>query len=219
MLAAGAASAGTCGADVAALQQQLGLQQGANATIGATYPGVQQPSPSPSVDSGPSVDSSASVDSGAGAATTMDSDQVANSNSGANATVGASDPGVQQPAPEANATTGANTGTSTDTNNGSSVTTADNTGANATIGATDPGVQQPNGGGSDAMANSSSSSSSSTLSPTIAETSRAGEMNTAAGGHAEAITALKKAQLQADAGNEEACMTELNAAKASLGIQ
>jgi hypothetical protein len=28
---------------------------------------------------------------------------------------------------------------------------------------------------------------------------------------------LKKAQLQADAGNEEACMTELNTAKAALG--
>jgi hypothetical protein len=44
---------------------------------------------------------------------------------------------------------------------------------------------------------------------TATDASRVGEMNTAAGGHAEALTALKKAQLQADAGNEEGCMTEL----------
>jgi hypothetical protein len=135
ILAAGTASAaGSCGAQVAELQQKIGLEQGANATIGAT------------------------------------------------------DPGVQQPAPEANATTG----TSTTTDGSSTDTTAD-----------------------------SSSSSTTTMpsSGTVEETSRVGDLNTAAGGHAEAITALKKAQMAADAGDESTCMTELGTAKAALGVE
>jgi hypothetical protein len=214
ILAAGSASAaGSCGAEVAALQQQLGHQDTANATIGATDPGVQQPSPTASVDTSTT--------------TSPTSDQVAESNSGANATIGATDPGVQQPAPEANATTGTSTTTTTD---GSSTTTADNTGANATIGATDPGVQQPQN--TDATADSSGSSTTTTESDTttadssatmpsgtVEETSRVGDMNTSAGGNAEAITALKKAQLAADAGDEATCMTELGTAKAAMGVQ
>jgi len=204
ILAAGAANAaGSCGAEVADLQQKLGMQDSANATVGATDPGVQQPSPSASVDTSTSTSTSPS------------SDQVAEGDSGANATIGATDPGVQQPMPEANATTG------TSTTMDGSTTTADNTGANATIGATDPGVQQPQSGGSDTMADSSSSSSSSTTMPsgTVEETSRVGDLNTAAGGRAEAITALKKAQLAADAGDENACMSELGTAKAALGVE
>ena len=175
ILAAGTASAaGSCGAEVADLQQKLGMEDSANATIGAT------------------------------------------------------DPGVQQPAPEANATTGTSTTTDT-TTDGSSATTADSTGANATIGPTDPGVQQPQN--TDATADSSSSSTTTTDSSTTAdssatmpsgtveETSRVGDMNTSAGGRAEAITALKKAQMAADAGDEDACMTELGTAKAALGVQ
>ena len=214
ILAAGSASAaGSCGAEVAALQQQLGHQDTANATIGATDPAVQQPSPTASADTSTT--------------TAPTSDQVAESNSGANATIGATDPGVQQPAPEANATTGTSTTTTTD---GSSTTTADNTGANATIGPTDPGVQQPQN--TDATADSSGSSTTTTGSDTttadssaampsgdVTETSRVGDLNTAAGGHAEAITALKKAQLAADAGDEATCMTELGTAKAAMGVQ
>jgi hypothetical protein len=175
--------------------------------------GVQQPSPTASADTSTT--------------TSPTSDQVAESNSGANATIGATDPGVQQPAPEANATTGTSTTTTTD---GSSTTTADNTGANATIGATDPGVQQPQN--TDATADSSGSSTTTTESDTttgdssaampsgdVTETSRVGDLNTAAGGHAEAITALKKAQLAADAGDEATCMTELGTAKAAMGVQ
>jgi hypothetical protein len=207
ILAAGTASAaGTCGAEVADLQQKLGLQDSANATVGATDPGVQQPAPS------------ASVDTSTSTTTSPTDDQIANTNNDANATIGATDPGVQQPAPEANASTGTSTTTTTD----GSTTTADDTGANATIGATDPGVQQPQSGGSETLADSSSSSSSSTTtmpSGTVEETSRVGELNTSAGGHAEAITALKKAQLAADAGDENACMTELGTAKAALGVQ
>jgi len=207
IMAAGTASAaGSCGAQVAELQQKLGLEEGANATIGATDPGVQQPSPSASADS-----SSTTV--------TPTDDQVAESNSGANATIGTTDPGVQQPAPEANATTGTSTTTTTD---GSSTTTADNTGANATIGPTDPGVQQPQSGGSETLAEGSSSSSSTTTtmpSGTVEETSRVGDMSTSAGGRAEAITALKKAQMHADAGEEDACMTELGTAKTALGVE
>jgi mucin-22 len=214
ILAAGSASAaGSCGAEVAALQQQLGHQDSANATIGATDPGVQQPSPTASADTSTT--------------TSPTSDQVAESNSGANATIGATDPGVQQPAPEANAATGTSTTTTTD---GSSTTTADNTGANATIGPTDPGVQQPQN--TDATADSSGSSTTTTESGTttadssatmpsgdVTETSRVGDLNTAAGGHAEAITALKKAQLAADAGDEATCRTELGTAKAAMGVQ
>jgi hypothetical protein len=218
ILAAGAANAaGTCGAEVTALQEKLGHQQGANATIGATDPGVQQPA------GGASIDSSAS---GANSTATTDSDTVATDNSGANATIGATDPGVQQPAPEANSSTStsSSTGATADTNNGSSGTTGDNTGANATIGASDPGVQQPDGGGSDAItensAEAAASGSTDTMpSGTATDASRVGEMNTAAGSHAAAITALKKAQLAADAGNEETCMTELGTAKAALGME
>jgi hypothetical protein len=209
ILAAGTANAaGSCGAEVAELQQKIGMEQGANATIGATDPGVQQPSPT------------ASADTSTSTTTSPTSDQVANTDNSANATIGAADPGVQQPAPEANAS--ADTSTSTTTTTDGSTTTADNTGANATIGATDPGVQQPQSGGSETLADSSSSSSSSTTtmpSGTVEETSRVGELNTSAGGHAEAITALKKAQLAADAGDENACMTELGTAKAALGVQ
>lgn len=164
ILAAGTASAaGSCGAEVAALQQKLGMKDSANATIGATDPGVQQPAPS------------ASVDTSTGTTTSPTDDQIANTNNS----------------------------------------------ANATIGANDPGVQQPQSGGSETLADSSSSSGSSATMPSgdVTETSRVGDLNTSAGGHAEAITALKKAQLAADAGDENACMTELGTAKAALGIQ
>jgi hypothetical protein len=203
ILAAGTASAaGSCGAQVAELQQKIGLEEGANATIGATDPGVQQPAPS------------ASVDTSTSTTTAPTNDQVANTDNSANATIGATDPGVQQPAPEANATTGTST---TTTNEGGSTTT--DTGANATIGATDPGVQQPQD--TDPVADNSNSSSSSTTMPsgTVEETSRVGDLNTSAGGHAEAITALKKAQMAADAGDEDTCMTELGNAKTALGVQ
>ena len=164
ILAAGTASAaGSCGAQVAELQQKIGLEQGANATIGATDPGVQQPAPE------------ANATTGTSTTTSPTSDQVANTDNSANATVGATDPGVQQPAPEANAEASAE--------------------ANATTGTT----TMPSG--------------------TVEETSRVGDLNTAAGGHAEAITALKKAQLAADAGDESTCMTELGTAKATLGIE
>lgn len=93
-------------------------------------------------------------------------------------------------------------------------------GANATIGATDPGVQQPQAGGSDTLADSSSSSSTTTMpSGTVEETSRVGDLNTAAGGRAEAITALKKAQMAADANDEDTCMMELGNAKTALGVE
>jgi hypothetical protein len=168
ILAAGTASAaGSCGAQVAELQQKIGLEQGANATIGATDPGVQQPAPEANATTGTSTTTSPS------------SDQVANTDNSANATVGATDPGVQQPAPEASAEANAEAGAE----------------ANATTGTT----TMPSG--------------------TVEETSRVGDLNTAAGGHAEAITALKKAQLAADAGDESTCMTELGTAKATLGIE
>jgi hypothetical protein len=210
ILAAGTASAaGSCGAEVAELQQKIGMDETTNATIGATDPGVQQPSPT------------ASVDTSTGTTTSPSSDQVANSadagtadaDNDANATIGASDPGVQQPSPQANSTTG--TSTTTD-----GTTTSEETNTNVTIGANDPGVQQPQDMDSTDNAESSASSSTTTMpSGSVEETSRVGDLNTAAGGRAEAITALKKAQLAADAGDENACMTELGTAKAALGVQ
>jgi hypothetical protein len=231
ILAAGTANAaGTCGAEVAELQQKLGAEEGANATIGATDPGVQQPDPSASVDTSTSTTTSPSG-----------SDQVADADNEANATIGATDPGVQQPDPGASADTSTTTTTdgstttaytsTTTTTDGTSTTDTDTTGANATIGATDPGVQQPQD--TDPVASSDSSTttttdsssttadSSTTTMPSgdVTETSRVGDMNTAAGGRAEAITALKKAQMHADAGDENACMTELSTAKTALGIE
>jgi hypothetical protein len=229
ILAAGTASAaGSCGAEVAELQQKIGMDEGTNATIGATDPGVQQPSPSASA--------------GSSTSTTTSDDQLADADNEANATIGATDPGVQQPDPGASAdtstttttdgsTTTADTGT-TATTDGSSTTTTDSTGANATIGATDPGVQQPqdtdpvpDSSGSSATTTTDSSSttadSTTTTMPSgdVTETSRVGDLNTAAGGRAEAITALKKAQMHADAGDENACMTELGTAKTALGVE
>jgi hypothetical protein len=185
ILAAGAANAaGSCGAEVADLQQQLGAQDTASTTTGPT------------------------------------DDQIATDND-ANATIGATDPGVQQPMPEANATTGTSTTTTTDPGVQQPMPEANATTGTSTTTTTDPGVQQPQSGDSDTLADSSSSSSSSTTMPsgTVTETSRVGDLNTAAGGRAEAITALKKAQMAADAGDEDACMTELGTAKAALGVE
>jgi hypothetical protein len=211
ILAAGTASAaGSCGAEVAELQQKIGMEETTNATIGATDPGVQQPSPSASVDS--STTTGTSGDTTATGTNTADAG-TADGDNDANATIGASDPGVQQPQPEANATTG--TSTTTD-----GTTTSEDTNTNVTIGANDPGVQQPQDMDSTDDADASASSSTTTMpSGSVEETSRVGDLNTAAGGHAEAITALKKAQLAADAGDETACMTELGTAKSALGIQ
>src|SRR5262249_38671454 len=156
--------------------------------------GVQQPSPSASTDTG--------------AASPMDNDQIASQ--AANPTVGAPSPGTQQPAPQANATTGTRTTVPTDnsTANGS-VTKPDTTGATATMAATDPGVQQPQNQdmSSTAGTNGSGGSSSTMPSGTVTETSRGGALNTPPSNRVEALTALKKAQLYANAGEEDACMS------------
>jgi hypothetical protein len=224
LLAAGTANAaGNCTAEIDALQQQLGMDQGANATTGPSDPGVQQPSPSAPADTSASGTAPTSSDqiAGSGANTTMDND--------ANATIGANGSGVQQPAPEANATTGTSTGTSTttgtDTDDGSSVATNnENTGANATIGATDPGVQQPSpqtadssstSGSSDTMSNGTSTMPSGT----VTETSRTGTFDVTPSARSSALASLEKAKLYAKSGEEEACMSEVNSAKQMLGAQ
>jgi hypothetical protein len=198
LLAAGTANAaGNCSTEIDALQQQLGVDQGANARTGPSDSGVQQPSPSASVDTGTA---------------TPTNDQIAGS--GANATISPSSPGVQQPSPEANATTGTGTGTSmgTNTNNGSSVAT--NNGANATIGATNPGVQQPS-----PEAIGSGSSESSMPSGTVTETSRTGTLTVEPSARSSALASLEKAKIYANSGEEEACMSEVNSAKQMLGVQ
>ena len=203
ILAAGTANAGTCTTEIQALQSQLGSSDSANATTGPSDPGVQQPSPGANA-------------TGTGITTDTNSSASASTDNNANATIGANGAGVQQPSPTANATTGASTGTAMD----SDTTTADaNSGANATIGATDPGVQQPDGGGAQASADANSSGSSDLIPPTVAETSRAGEMSTSAGGRTSALVAIAKARQLDQAGQEEACMSEVNTAKQQLGIQ
>jgi hypothetical protein len=207
LLAAGTANAaGNCTAEIDALQQQLGMDQGANATTGPSDPGVQQPSPSASVDTGTSTPTNDQI-AGTGASTTTDSN--------ANATIGANGAGVQQPAPEANATTGtdSSTTTGTDADNGSSVATSnENTGANATVGATDPGVQQPS-------PEAIGSSSSTMPSGTVTETSRSGTLSVEPSARSSALASLEKAKLYAKSGEEEACMSEVNSAKQTLGVQ
>lgn len=201
ILAAGTANAGTCTTEIQALQAQLGSSDTANATTGPSDPGVQQPSPSANA---------------TGTGVTVDTNTSASTDNNANATIGANGAGVQQPSPTANATSGASTGTAMD----SDTTTADaNSGANATIGATNPGVQQPDGGGAQANAEANSSGSSDAIPPTVAETSRAGEMSTSAGGRTSAVVAIAKAKQLDQAGQEEACMSEVNTAKQQLGIQ
>ena len=54
--------------------------------------------------------------------------------------------------------------------------------------------------------------------PTVTETSRAGEMTTSAGGREAALISLAKAKNFDAAGQEEACMTEVSAAKAAIGM-
>ena len=205
ILAAGTANAGTCTTEIQALQAQLGSSDTANATTGPSDPGVQQPSPSANA---------------TGTGVTVDTNTSASTDNNANATIGANGAGVQQPSPTADATTGTGNGTTMD----SDTATADaNSGANATIGATDPGVQQPDGGGAqaDAQANATTNStgSSDAIPPTVAETSRAGEMSTSAGGRTSALVAIAKAKQLDQAGQEDACMSEVNTAKQQLGIQ
>ena len=207
LLAAGAANAaGTCATEVQALQQQLGATESPNAAIGPTSPGTQQPAPQANSTTGNS-------------STTMDNDQIA-SQSGANATIS---PGTQQPAPQANATTGTHTSvpTGSSNDNGSSVTSQDNTGANATIGPTSPGVQQPQNGDMSATSNTYGTSGSSNKMPsgTVTETSRSSELNMSASSRAAALASLKKAELYAKAGEENACMIELSTAKQRMGVQ
>ena len=115
LMAAGTASAASnCGTEVQSLQQQLGMEQGANSKTGPNDTGVQQPSPSASVDSGTS----------AGTATDLSGNTTADS-SGANSKAGPNDTGVQQPQPEANATgsTGSGSTTTSTADKGSGVAT------------------------------------------------------------------------------------------------
>lgn len=192
LLAAGTASAaGTCTMEIDALQQKLGMAEGANARTGPTDTGTQQPRPGASTDMSSSGGSSTSTDmsNGSGVATN-------NENTGANATIGATNPGVQQPSPSANATTGTTTDTGSMAAN-SGTTTGTMTGGSGTM-----------------------SSGTSTMTPTITETSRSGQLsNMTPSARSSALAALEKAKLYAKSGEEKACMTEVGNAKQQLGIQ
>jgi hypothetical protein len=54
---------------------------------------------------------------------------------------------------------------------------------------------------------------------TVTNTSRSGELNMSASSRAEALASLKKAELYAKAGEENACMSELSTAKQRMGVQ
>lgn len=53
---------------------------------------------------------------------------------------------------------------------------------------------------------------------TITETTRTGELGEPADSRSAALASLKKAQLYADAGQEDACMSELSVAKQHMGV-
>lgn len=191
LLAAGAANAGTCTTEIQALQEQMG-------TMGGAAPGADQSS---------------------GNTTTMDSDATATADSGADATAGASDPSVEQP-DASGGTMVQNDGSAGATGSSDTVVPEGDNSADATAGAADPTVEQPDAtAGSDATADAGQPTDLGTPSPDVTETSRSGELNPAAADHAEATAALERAQTYDQAGDEEACMTEVDAAKQALGIQ
>lgn len=76
-------------------------------------------------------------------------------------------------------------------------------------------------GSSDTMASDSSGtmSSGTTSTGTITETTRTGDLDAPADSRSAALASLKKAQLHADAGQEDACMSELSAAKQHMGVE
>lgn len=165
--------------------------------------GVQSPAPS----------SDLSSDS----TTTMDSDTTATADSDADATAGAADPSVEQP--DASGGTmvqnDSSSGTGTTDGSGTIAPEGDNS-ADATAGAAEPSVEQPDASASgEATADAEQPTDLGTPSPDVTETSRTGEVGT----NAEALAALERAQNYDKAGDEEACMTEVDAAKQALGIQ
>lgn len=196
ILAAGTASA-NCATEVQALQQQLNTADSPNARTGPGETGVQQPDPGASVDMSESTTTSP--------------------------TTSPTDPGASTDMSAAGDTTTDDTitGTTTYPSDDSTVAAQEREGNNATIGPTDPGVQQPQ---NEDMDVSQRSPDDSTTMPsgtvgtgTIAETTRSGELAEPADSRSIAITSLKRAQLYADAGQEEACMSELSTAKQHLG--
>jgi hypothetical protein len=203
ILAAGTASA-DCASEVQSLQQQLNTADSVNARTGPGETGVQQPDPGVSVDMSESTTTSPTTSSELPAHT---------------------DPGVQQPDPGAptdmSAADDTMTGTTTYPSDDSTIATQERMGDNATIGPTDPGVQQPQNEDMDVTQRSpdygTTMPSGTVGTGTIAEATRSGELAEPADSRSIAITSLKKAQLYADAGQEEACMSELSTAKQHLG--
>jgi hypothetical protein len=215
ILAAGTASA-DCATEVQALQDQFNTAADSpNARTGPSETGVQQPDPGTSVDMSESTTTSPAT-----------SEEVP-PHRGANATIGPTNPGVQQPDPGAptdmSATGSTITDTTPDPNDGSSVAIPEREGTNATIGPTDPGVQQPQNEDMDVTQRSPDSSttmpSGTVGTGTITETTRSGELTEPADSRSIAITSLKRAQLYSDAGQEEACMSELSTAKQHMGVE
>jgi hypothetical protein len=191
ILAGGTASA-DCLTEVQALQEQLNTADRPNARTGPSDPGVQQPDPSAPIDTS-GISQQQSI-------TTAPTDM-----SGTGETT---------------------TGMNTDPDDGSSVDIPEREGNNATIGPSDPGVQQPQNEDMDVTQRDPSSSTTTTTMPsdtvgagTVTETTRSGQLATPPDSRSVALTSLKRAQLYADAGQEEACMTELNTARQHLGVQ
>lgn len=147
--------------------------------------------------------------------TTMDSDTTATADSDADTGAGAAEPSVEQPDASGGATVQNDSGTGTTDGSGTIVPEGDSS-ADATAGAAEPSVEQPDASaGGEATADTGQPTDLGTPSPDVTETSRTGEVGT----NAEAMAALERAQNHDKAGDEEACMTEVDAAKQALGIQ
>lgn len=194
ILAAGTASA-DCATEVQALQGQFNTADNPNARTGPGDTGVQQPDPGTSVDMSESTTTSPTTGE------------------------------TQQPYPDTSTDMSAtdDTVTGTTPSDGGNNWPTERKGNNATIGPTDPGVQQPQNEDMDVTQRSpdrSTTMPSGTVGTgTIAETTRSGELAEPADSRSIAITSLKRAELYADAGQEEACMVELSTAKQHLGVQ
>ena len=130
---------------------------------------------------------------------------------GLNATGTPTELGVQTPSVQ---TPGASTGAPAATDIPSATTTGTQsaeTGASTTI--------DPSSDAATITGTTSGTTSGTAAAPTVTETSRAGEMITSAGGHEAALASLAKAKNLAASGQEEACMTEVTAAKTALGLE
>lgn len=130
--------------------------------------------------------------------------------------------GVQQPSPigaPIDLSTGApSTDATTDTTTGATANAADPSGKSG-VQQPDPGVEADANASAAAQAQTGVQSGSSTMpAPTVAETSRSGQLNVDVNTRTQALVSIEKARSLDQAGEEDACMAEIGNAKQLLGI-